>query len=1410
MPSHFRKTATSVRKVNSTTTEVRINPSLRVGIILALAICGMVAALTVTMTGSAQIGAKPAVTAPTPKTSGVVSTTQSTSIQPSGAIPKLIAPATPAGATALHFHGNPDDIGTPAPCTGSSPADISGCGGPFLKPSGTLFAGPAAVWNANSALNQNVERSTVDPNWIWNLAGSSTTLRGDMEIQWWGTCGACAPGIFDAEWDITLWGDGVNKFTAHIIGPTPATPNVPSLLSATINIPSNITASNRWVLVIDPVYSDTQANTKIYYDSTLPCPGASGSAPCDSKVTMPVVDPLATPTLSIDDVLHNEGNGGSTTYTFTVSLSTPALQNVTFNIATANDTATTADNDYVNKSLTAQTIPTGQQSYTFDVVVNGDLNVEPNETFFVNVSNVSAGATVADGQGIGTILNDDGNTTYSATPRYFNYVAPLGVGGDSGEPSIGINWNTEQTFSNSMFAIPNGGTSNYFGGFSTSMLKVTFDDCASPASATWEQKELLVAGTPRALGDPILYTDHVTGRTFVSQLEGGTKQSTTEYTDDDGNNFSPSQGSGINSGVDHQTFGGGPFAPNAPSHSYPRAVYYCAQDIADANCALSTDGGVTFGPAVPMYTIADCGGLHGHVKVAPDGTAYVPNNSCGSSKVGLIVSTDNGMSWAVKTLPQSTSDGQWDPSVGLASDGTVYVGYRDGQGRARTAVSHDTGTTWTNDQDVGAQLGLKRIAFPAVVAGDPDRAAFAFYGTTTDVGNDHVNEADGTFSGIWYLYISSTFDGGQTWTTVNATPGDPIQRGAICDDGNCRNMLDFFGAEIDKEGRVLVGWDDGCTDGCVNGPPNSYTSKASITRQSGGKRMFATYDPVEPVLAGAPNITGSINGAGTAISLSWPVPDNGGAPITEYKVYRREGGVGQPFTLIGTINEAHYIDTTFNETSSVEKAYRVTAVNAIGEGPYCHEFIPPVGPTETPCELPGIRVIHDFNSDGTDADSGQNTPADGSVNVRDLFVAEPFLGVGVNKLVFKLQVAPSLLASPPPNSQWYIVWNRLNPDTDFDRWYVAMKTDANGVASWEYGKFGVPLDTSGNNVPNPNSNTPVKLGDADIGTYDVTTGVIEIRLSTSKAENIHAGQSLSGLNVRTYLNRPDPGQRSQNNASDITGDSSYTLIGNAACATNQLPTAHLVATTPTTGPAPLTVSFDASGSTDPDGTVVEYRFNFGDGTPTVTQASPTIMHTYAAGSFFATLTVKDNSGGLSANTASVPIEAQDVSGGVNYALSSRGSVATASSEKTSPRSYPPMSTIDGDTTGLNWESSGGWADATRDVWPDWLAVTFGGGAKTINEVWVWTLQNNYQQPVVPDENSPADVYGIEDFEVQVPDAQAPSGWRTVATVTGNTKVLSKVVLPSPETTTAIRINVTKGRVYYSRIVEVQAYGAAGQ
>jgi predicted extracellular nuclease len=151
---------------------------------------------------------------------------------------------------------------------------------------------------------------------------------------------------------------------------------------------------------------------------------------------------VALPNLTINDVSLNEGNAGTTSFTFTVSLSAPAGPGgVTFDIATADGTAT-QPSDYTQKSLTSQTIPAGSSTYSFTVLVNGDTSPETNETFFVNVTNVT-GATVTDGQGQGTIVNDDaapnltindvslnegnaGTTTFTFT---VSLSAPAGAGG---------------------------------------------------------------------------------------------------------------------------------------------------------------------------------------------------------------------------------------------------------------------------------------------------------------------------------------------------------------------------------------------------------------------------------------------------------------------------------------------------------------------------------------------------------------------------------------------------------------------------------------------------------------------------------------------------------------------------------------------------------------------------------------------------------------------------------------------------------------------------------------------------------------------------------------------------------------------------------------------------------------------
>ncbi len=189
-----------------------------------------------------------------------------------------------------------------------------------------------------------------------------------------------------------------------------------------------------------------------------------------------------------------------------------------------------------------------------------------------------------------------------------------------------------------------------------------------------------------------------------------------------------------------------------------------------------------------------------------------------------------------------------------------------------------------------------------------------------------------------------------------------------------------------------------------------------------------------------------------------------------------------------------------------------------------------------------------------------------------------------------------------------------------------------------------------------------------------------------------------------------------------------------------------------------------------------------------------------------TYTAADGNGGTA--TATVTVQVIPVSGLVNYALTALGAVPSASSTFTD-RNYSLTSAFDGEVAGTNWEQGGGWNDNTRGIWPDHLDVTFGGGAKSISEIRVYTLQNNFRAPVTPDENTDASTYGILDFQVQTWNGSA---WVTVpgGMITGNTKALRVITLGASITTTQVRVLVTNGRVHYSRIVELEAYGPAGQ
>lgn len=137
-----------------------------------------------------------------------------------------------------------------------------------------------------------------------------------------------------------------------------------------------------------------------------------------------ITDNDAAPTISVNDVLVSEGDTGSTAATFTLSLSAASGQIIRVNYATADGTATTADNDYIANSGIVTFNP-DETTKTVEVLVVGDTTEESDEAFFFNLT-APTNATLADNQGIGTVQEDDILTNIIGSNNIDNLVGTPG------------------------------------------------------------------------------------------------------------------------------------------------------------------------------------------------------------------------------------------------------------------------------------------------------------------------------------------------------------------------------------------------------------------------------------------------------------------------------------------------------------------------------------------------------------------------------------------------------------------------------------------------------------------------------------------------------------------------------------------------------------------------------------------------------------------------------------------------------------------------------------------------------------------------------------------------------------------------------------------------------------------------
>ena len=358
----------------------------------------------------------------------------------------------------------------------------------------------------------------------------------------------------------------------------------------------------------------------------------------------------------------------------------------------------------------------------------------------------------------------------------------------------------------------------------------------------------------------------------------------------------------------------------------------------------------------------------------------------------------------------------------------------------------------------------------------------------------------------------------------------------------------------------------------------------------------------------------------TAAYLSWKAPDNGGANITQYQVFRGTASGSEAPTPIGTTtSKTTFIDKTVDPSVS-DYYYFVQAINAAGTGLPSDEIdlkavtIPPPTP---PTSCSGVNVVTDNVADAINPAPGAQGPTDQSDITAISFAADnPVTTISTTMTIANLSSTPS-----PGNGVmlYRVVW--MAPDGKTYAAEAQVSAGDNVVYGWgEYdapndnfiaGCCSAPNSTTGTFNSGVNGTITIDVPAASVGqptipVYDDSSAIPAVR---NPYGIVFAGEGTSGA-VATYWIRP--ADRAPDNDQGVNG----TGFGQSwsVCTRPNNPPVAALSVTPTSGTDGFTASLDGSASFDPDtaapaDTIASYTFTFGDGS-SITTSSSKINHTY--------------------------------------------------------------------------------------------------------------------------------------------------------------------------------------------------------
>ena len=315
---------------------------------------------------------------------------------------------------------------------------------------------------------------------------------------------------------------------------------------------------------------------------------------------------------------------------------------------------------------------------------------------------------------------------------------------------------------------------------------------------------------------------------------------------------------------------------------------------------------------------------------------------------------------------------------------------------------------------------------------------------------------------------------------------------------------------------MLVGYADGCIDGCAAAGPNSFSALATIARQVNGPRLFAKYDVASA--PSAPSLSGK--NAGTSNDLTWTAPDDHGSAITSYKLYRKLAGQ----QLHAADVRCRHRDVVCRHRSDRRTVVRVPPDRGERErsvGCLQRRQPAPAAPAPDPCIAPGVQIM----SDGP----GDNTGGDPSQALQWVSVAEP-PAIGPGNLEFIIKVAD--LSKPAANTTWPLQFKTADKADHF----VKMETDALGKVTFGLGDGTATTSATTKPVDAQNSYAPI--------------GTIRIVVARS-ALGIKPGDTLTAFLIRVSVRAVAISLTPDNAPNSLAPTGAYAVKGNENCSTPQ-------------------------------------------------------------------------------------------------------------------------------------------------------------------------------------------------------------------------------------------------------------------